>query len=345
MDVEEQDDTLATSPVVLWEYWNGKEWTLLQFRDGSENLRVRGYLYFTAPKDHCLSTEFGRNAFWIRVRPHDQRPVAAAGPTQEITIGTDDATQGTFLLDASASRVFDRQEIARYKWELVSSNPPVADAGADIEVDIPCDQVKANVCLDASGSDAEGREPLRYFWRNVTTEEKTAEPTTAMPRLRTIRTNTVTALSVETMQEEVLGSSDGKPHQSFRLARRPIHGEAQIAVREVDRPPKEELAALEGELRGVDANAQAILTPPGTSAAEGVWIRWHHVADFADSSSVSRHYILDPVNGVLAFGDGKRGMIPPVGRDNIRAVLYRTLDSVARQCRSRRDYHAAQPGR
>jgi hypothetical protein len=330
MDLDEEEEgSLTKSPIVQWEYWNGSAWMLLQFSDGTRGLVARGYLSFTAPKDHCLSTEFGRDAFWFRGRPHSQLPRAAAGRTQFITAQDG---QGKFTLDATGSGASERQEITRYTWRLVSSNPPVADAGEDMEITLPYDRPTGKIWLTAAVPETDDGKPFRYLWRVISQDEDRAGPPAPTPRLRSIRTNTVSALGAETIQDEVLGSSDGKPHQSFTLGRHPIHGEAVIAVLEADRPPKEQLAGLETALRQIDGKAEVILTPAGSSAGGaggGVWVRWQRVDDFADSSSVSRHYTLDPVTGELAFGDGKHGKIPPAGRDSIRAVRYGTLAGAA----------------
>jgi hypothetical protein len=52
------------------------------------------------------------------------------------------------------------------------------------------------------------------------------------------------------------------------------------------------------------------------------------VEDFYFSNSHSRHFTLDPISGQVRFGDGSRGKVPPVGRDNIRALIYRTHNGV-----------------
>jgi predicted phage baseplate assembly protein len=46
------------------------------------------------------------------------------------------------------------------------------------------------------------------------------------------------------------------------------------------------------------------------------------VLDFYASGPRSRHYVVDRVTGVVSFGDGKQGSIPPQGRGNIRAAAY-----------------------
>ncbi len=60
----------ATPPVLAWEYWNGKSWSLLSVEDGTKNLIKREFIRFLAPGDlkkrHCF--EFESGYYWIRAR-------------------------------------------------------------------------------------------------------------------------------------------------------------------------------------------------------------------------------------------------------------------------------------
>lgn len=63
----------------------------------------------------------------------------------------------------------------------------------------------------------------------------------------------------------MLGSSDGKANQVFSLLRTPALPGVQVAVREPDRPPSNELEQLQEELGQEEAEAQALLdTTPAT---------------------------------------------------------------------------------
>jgi hypothetical protein len=217
LDVVEQEE--SSGAAVLWEYWNGTTWTRLRASDGSLGLRKRDYLGFFGPEDHQPSTEFGQQAYWLRVCP-----------------------------------------------------------ASDGDEDSP-------------------------------------------PALRAILLNTVPALNAVTVNDEVLGSSDGKGSQGFRLSKSPVLPGAEIAVCEPDQPPADELVLLEEEL---PSGAAAILPVTEGKAGEGVWVRWHVVSDFSTSTPASRHVTVDPIKGEIRFGDGKRGKIPPVGRDNVKALRYRT---------------------
>lgn len=86
------------------------------------------------------------------------------------------------------------------------------------------------------------------------------------------RGGTVVARHAITVQNEVVGRSDGTPGQSFRLLRTPL----------LARDPERDYLIVE---------------PPG-GAAE----RWQEVTDFADSQPDAHHYTLDSIDGTLMLG-------------------------------------------
>ena len=52
-------------------------------------------------------------------------------------------------------------------------------------------------------------------------------------------------------------------------------------------------------------------------------MRWHAVADLHASGPRDRHYVMDSLSGSVLFGDGQHGLVPPLGRDNVRMTRYR----------------------
>lgn len=339
-------------------------WKPLLVSDGSEGLSRRGYIGFYGVKDQGKSTEFGQSAYWLRACPHyppvadagDYKdpftttdsevtitldalgsrafggqtislykwrlaPLANAGNDQQVVAKDGEAT---ITLDASQSQAIDPQSpITRYSWRLVASNRPVANAGLDQVVVTQNDE--ATVELDALGSTAcSGREIKQYIWRKVSTPKKGPKQALATPFLRTIRINTVSAMNSLTIQDEVVGSSTGKTGQIFPLLRPPILPDIRLYVRETDMPPAEELEHLRYELEQLDEANDLDEFPLTISAERGVWVRWLPVTDFYHSTNADRHFMLDLVNGRIRFGDGKRGKIPPVGLDNVKAARYRT---------------------
>jgi predicted phage baseplate assembly protein len=139
-------------------------------------------------------------------------------------------------------------------------------------------------------------------------------------RLDGVHLNTVWARHAITITNEILGSSTETPEASFLLSRSPVLEGQKVEVREPEKPAEEELDALKEE-EGDDA-----LTPVDEGKGESgpTWVRWHEVDHFRFSGRKSRHYMIDRSTGRLTFGDGIHGMVPPAGKDNIRARIYQT---------------------
>ncbi len=96
------------------------------------------------------------------------------------------------------------------------------------------------------------------------------------PRLLALRINTVEALQAETLRDEVLGGSNGRPNQGFRLSASPV---------------------LAGSLR--------LEVDEGDGYAV-----WNEVEDFYASAPDATHYRLNRTTGEVWFGDGRNGAIP-----------------------------------
>jgi hypothetical protein len=140
------------------------------------------------------------------------------------------------------------------------------------------------------------------------------------PRLRRVLTNTMWASQAVTVAEEILGSSDGNPSQTYRTAQVPVLLGQRLQVLEPAVPSPAEQAAIEklegaGAIAGVQDEAGQV---------EGAWVVWHEMSDFYGSGPRDRHYVLDRLAGEVRFGDGQQGMIPPQGRNNIRLAPYRS---------------------
>jgi hypothetical protein len=139
------------------------------------------------------------------------------------------------------------------------------------------------------------------------------------PRLRRVLLNTTWAAQVATVEDEILGSSNGNPNQTFATAQTPVQPGQHLVVRERERPAPVEWAALEA-IEGPDAVS---VTQDAAGQPDEIWVRWHAVPDFYASGSRDRHYTADPLTGEVRFGDGQAGLIPPLGQNNIR-ISYHT---------------------
>ncbi|HEY9246582.1 MAG TPA: putative baseplate assembly protein, partial [Candidatus Methanoperedens sp.] len=109
------------------------------------------------------------------------------------------------------------------------------------------------------------------------------------PELKGIFPNTVWASNHITVNNEILGSGNGMPGQSFSLSRRPVLCGHVIEIKEGEN-----------------------------------WIKWNETGSFALSNKLSRDYVIDRTGGMIFFGDGIHGMALPKGKNNIRAGFYRS---------------------
>lgn len=140
-----------------------------------------------------------------------------------------------------------------------------------------------------------------------------------MPTLRRVLLNTTWAAQVTTSRQEILGSSNGNAGQTFNSAQAPVQPDQQLQVREADMPTTAEKSALQ-KLQGSDAITVSL---DAAGHPDEIWVRWHPVSDFYTSGPRDRHYVIDAISGELRFGDGKYGLVPNVGQNNIR-ITYRT---------------------
>jgi hypothetical protein len=124
------------------------------------------------------------------------------------------------------------------------------------------------------------------FWIKIEPEDKKL---TIYPELEGIYPNTVMASNFVTVENEILGSGNGMPDQTFHFSRKSV---------------------LSGQIVEVNEGNE--------------WIQWNETSSFAGSNKLSRDYIIDRNEGRIFFGNGINGMIPPKGKNNIKAVLYRS---------------------
>jgi len=214
-----RDGMVQGLPTLLWQYWNGKEWTEAHAEDGTESLTLPGLV--------------------------------------RVCVGEDMAPWGESSLDH------------RLYW-------------------------------------------LRVLW--------ISGEFACLPKLRRLLLNTVPATQTLTLQDELLGSSNGQPNQTFHSARVPILHDVQLEVREPDMPAEEERARLEQE----EGEDPVTISWDAQGRPEQIWVRWHEVNDFLSSSSRDRHFTVDRQSGEIRFGDGTQGRLPAAGANNVRLHRYQT---------------------
>ncbi|HEX2572306.1 MAG TPA: putative baseplate assembly protein [Polyangia bacterium] len=114
-------------------------------------------------------------------------------------------------------------------------------------------------------------------------------------KLRMLCFNAVGATNASSVENELLGASDGRPGQTYTLANTNIlAGSLELAIQE-------------------SADPNALL------------ITWTEVDSLDGATPFDRVYALDAEAGIITFGDGKRGRIPPLvpGGGQVVAIRYR----------------------
>ncbi len=114
------------------------------------------------------------------------------------------------------------------------------------------------------------------------------------PRLSMVLTNTVRALQVTTIHDEVLGGSNGRPNQTMQLASAPV-------------------VADDNPQTVIDADGDKITIPSlrlEIAEVADQFAVWEEVADFFASTPDDSHFVLNYTTGEIRFGDGHHGRIP-----------------------------------
>lgn len=134
-------------------------------------------------------------------------------------------------------------------------------------------------------------------------------------RLKGIFPNTAWTAQASRIENEILGSSNATRNQEFTFLRTPVVSQ-EIWVKEPNAPSEEKREVILNE----EGDGAIIEKKNAQGDTTEISIRWHEVEDFFNSKPTSRHYVIvDRVRGVIRFGDGEHGMIPPAGTNNIIA--------------------------
>jgi hypothetical protein len=137
------------------------------------------------------------------------------------------------------------------------------------------------------------------------------------PRIQGIYLNTTWSVQAASINREILGSGEGNPNQTFEFSKTPVLS-AEVWVNEINALSEAERQQM------LAASEPAVLeVKDEKSAPVEFWVKWTAVEDLLSSPPEGRHYELDCTAGLITFGDGIHGRMPPVGRDNVTAN-YRT---------------------
>lgn len=152
------------------------------------------------------------------------------------------------------------------------------------------------------------------------------------PAINGIFPNAVWASQQRTLNDVFLGLSTGMANQVLRFAQLPVLAGERIEVRELSGPRANvEWRILAQEVAPDDKDVirefEDLLAQEGTQLeftigdlrlrrdknkkVTEVWVHWYEQPNFFDSGPEDRHYVIDRARGLVFFGDGDNGKIPP----------------------------------
>lgn len=137
------------------------------------------------------------------------------------------------------------------------------------------------------------------------------------PNLLTIMINTVRATQAETIRDEVLGGSNGRPGQTYFLSQIPV-----VALGD-----PETVTSADGSQITLRNLRMEISERPVIGTDLGFRV-WEEVDDFTASTPDDSHFTLNRTTGEIRLGNGDEGRIPVANPDNPNANViarrYRT---------------------
>lgn len=332
--------------VLSWEYWNGVSWTTLRLQNDKNDY------YFNPPMNMSETLVNGEKNYWIRIRLLDNsayvsyrcnestkllEPKLRVPKITHVNISVQKRAKGVEpqhsyvysersykTLSSVSSIAYKAEEQSLYfgfdrpfglglvslyikiqehffneellSWEYSSvdemwSRLSVKDGSHGftksgfLQFVIPHEQMRR----EAFG--------LSCYWLKATLPKKVNESKV----IDAIYMNTIQARESKSIENRLLGSSDGSGRQTFIIEDTPLF-DLTLWILEAQAPKGFEVYPDEFD--------------------EGYWVAWHQVKRLDYSGSNERVYTCNSFSGEIAFGDDRRGKIPPMGRDNI-IVSYR----------------------
>jgi hypothetical protein len=287
---EEAEETIH--PALRWEYWSGKSWEDLSVEDDTRRLTIPGIVKFT----------------WPGV------PQSAA-----ITI-VRNAGRVVELAQASGAAPFSSDDLVYLSLKEEGELKTVeAVSGATLILKTPSSRSFAGGLVE--------RATLPRFGTPRTWIRARLELDGTAPQLRIegLFSNAVWAAQVQTLENEILGGSNGQPNQVFFCRRSPVLPGEVIQVKELEGAlARVEFPILLEQLRKLGMSEKDVETEERAGAITGVWVSWRSSPHFYFSQAADRHYMIERSGGRVIFGDGQHGLIPPAGLNNVRVRKYRS---------------------
>ncbi len=146
------------------------------------------------------------------------------------------------------------------------------------------------------------------FWLRMS---RSAVESGVMPTVASVTVNTVSARQRQRETDQFFDTDIYDAGKQVQLLNLPVQ-ECQVWVDELSGISD---AALEELKRKAP---ERVRQEWEDHSLRRCWIRWEQVEDLALAGPEERAFALDPFRGVIFFGDGRQGKVPPTGDHNIR---------------------------
>ncbi len=289
----------AGNPPLRWEYWDGSNWLLVSVEDETLELKLPGTISVLWPGVPAQPSATIIQTEGSQVTLVDNRQAARFQPGDQLYLRKgDDGELGTVTTVA--------ENVLTLKTPLAKNYAGGSLNFAELpRFGIPRTWLRARLQSDG--------EPPR-------------------PEVASIDANAVWARQVQTVNDELLGSSNGQMRQAYFVRRSPVLAGQTIEVRELEGARAEvELPILKRELLrlGLSETDLRPVKDKVTGKVREVWVRWQERPHLLFSGPEDRHYVIERSQGQVRFGDGRHGKIPTSGVNNLLARSYRAGGGVA----------------
>jgi predicted phage baseplate assembly protein len=294
LDIEEVLGETA-GPPLAWEYHDGSAWRALRVADETHALAVPGMAAALWPGVPELPSALVVQAADTTVRVQDARQAGRFGAGDELYLATPDGAGELVTLAA-----VDGDTLVLAGALAKSYTRATIGIAALPRFGTPRTWIRARLKSDAA--------PRRSV-------------------VRGIHLNATWAAQLQTIENEVLGSSNGEPDQVFFARNIPVLEDETLEVRELlgERAHVEEpVLRAELERAGVPAEDIRVVSDPRTGRTTELWVRWHPRPNLLFSAPGAREYAIERTRGRVLFGGRAHALVPPGGPDNIRLRRYRS---------------------
>ena len=287
------DETAAPTIPMVWEGWDGMEWTTLQPTDETRALTLPGMLAFLAPAVSARPQATVTQASGNQIVTGSPSQASLFVPGNQIVINQNNNNELAIVQGVQAATL------------LLAAPLVAAYTGGTV----------ALAALPRFGA------PLD--WVRARLKDDGPAPSS---QVNGIYLNAVWVLQLRTNTNETLGAGNGQAGQILTFNQSPVLPGERIEVQELSGALAQvQYPILTAELlaSGFTQDDIRTVTDPRSGTVTEVWVRWQEQPNLYFSGPDNRHYVMERAEGQVIFGDGTNGMLVPITA-LVSATLYQS---------------------